>query len=125
MLMDRRRFGGGVARASIVAPLGRAQLAAKVPRVGVLAVVPFESPEMQAIVDAFRKGLRELGYVEGQSIVIEFRSARGKFEQLPSMASELVRLKVDVIVVGTTAVARAAQQVTTTIPIVAIGMGVL
>ena len=121
--MDRRRFVGGVALGFAVAPFAGAQSAARIPRVGVLAVVPFESPEMQAILDAFRKGLRELGYVEGQNIAIEYRSASGKFEQLPNMASELVCLKVDVIVVGTTAVARAAQQVTTTIPIVATGMG--
>jgi putative tryptophan/tyrosine transport system substrate-binding protein len=66
----------------------------------------------------FRQGLRELGYVEGQNIVIECRSVEGKFDRVPDLVAELVGLKVDVIVVASSSVARAAKKVTTTIPIV-------
>jgi ABC-type uncharacterized transport system substrate-binding protein len=121
--MDRRKFLGRYALGFVVAPLvAHAQQAAKVPRVGFLTVPANESPEMQALRDAFLFGMRERGYVEGQNIVIEYRSAGGKFEQLAGLANELVRLKVDVICVGTTQAARAAQQVTTTTPIVAFAM---
>jgi putative ABC transport system substrate-binding protein len=60
-------------------------------------------------VEAFRQGLRELGYVEGQNLVIEYRYAEGSQERLPNLAAELVRLKVDVIVAGGAAATRAAQ----------------
>jgi putative ABC transport system substrate-binding protein len=70
--------------------------------------------------EAFKKGLREVGYVEGQNIGIEVRSAEGKPDRLPTVASELVRLKVDVILTSTTPAIQAAKQATTTIPIVAI-----
>ncbi len=69
-------------------------------------------------VDALRAGLRELGYVEGKNLVIEFRWAEGMYDRLPALAAELVRLKVDVVVTGGTPGTRAAQQATTTIPIV-------
>jgi putative ABC transport system substrate-binding protein len=122
--MDRRTFVGGVALGSVVAPFSvHAQQAANVARVGLLTGLPLESPESQALLDAFRQGLRERGYVEGQNIVIEYRSAGWKFERIPDLASELVRLKVDVIAVGSTEVARAVRQVTTTVPIVASAMG--
>ncbi len=75
------------------------------------------------MLEAFRQGLRERGYVEGQNIVIEYRSADGKIERFARLATELVRLKVDLIVAGNTPMARAAQQATTTIPIVAGAMG--
>jgi putative ABC transport system substrate-binding protein len=68
--------------------------------------------------DAFRQGLRELGYVEGKNIVIEFRSAEAKLDHLPALAAELVRLKVDVIVTGGPVPTRSAKQATSTIPIV-------
>jgi ABC-type uncharacterized transport system substrate-binding protein len=71
----------------------------------------------------FRQGLREHGYVEGQNVVIEFRTAEGKIERFPDLARELVRLKVDLIVAGTTPAARGARQATTTVPIVAFAMG--
>jgi putative tryptophan/tyrosine transport system substrate-binding protein len=121
--MDRRRFVGGIALGFVVAPLTtHAQQLARVPRIGLLAVPSFESPEMQMLLNAFREGLRERGYVERQNIVIEYRSGDGRFEQLPGLARELSQLNVDVIVVGTSQVARTVQQATTTIPIVAIGM---
>jgi putative ABC transport system substrate-binding protein len=68
--------------------------------------------------EAFRQGLRDLGYVEGRNVVIEDRDAEGKFERLPALAAELVALKVDIIVAPNTAAALAAQQATKTIPIV-------
>ncbi len=87
----------------------------KVPRIGILWPSPISV--IAHNLEAFRQGLRELGYVEGQNIAIEFRSAEGKWERLPDLAAELVRLKVDVIVANTPA-ALAAKQATRTIPIV-------
>ena len=75
------------------------------------------------VLDAFRQGLRERGYVEGQNIVIEYRAADGKIERFPGLATELIRLKVDLIVAGNTPAARAVQQATTTIPLVVAAMG--
>src|SRR5215208_2516929 len=69
-------------------------------------------------VDSFRQGLRELGYVEGKNIVIEWRYADGKSDRLPGLAAELVRLKVDIIVSAAPPTTRAAKQATATIPIV-------
>ena len=68
--------------------------------------------------DAFRQGLRDLGYSEGKNIIIEYRYAEGRFERLPALAEELVRLNVDIIVTDTAASARAAKKATSTIPIV-------
>jgi len=68
--------------------------------------------------EAFREGLRELGYIEGKNIIIEYRYAEGRFERLPALAEELARLKVEIIVADTSTSARAAKKVTTTIPIV-------
>ena len=73
---------------------------------------------MSARTEAFRQGLRELGYVEGKTIVIEWRSAEGQLDRLPSLAAELVRLKVDVIVTGGPLATRPAKAATVTIPIV-------
>jgi putative ABC transport system substrate-binding protein len=75
-----------------------AQQPAKVPRIGYLVISSLSGSESRA--EAFRQGLRELGYVEGKNIVIEWRSADGKRERGPTLAEELVRLKVDVIVTG-------------------------
>ncbi len=104
-------------------PTANAQQPSKVARIGFLLTGSLESPEMRVGLYAFRQGLRERGYVEGQNIVIEVRGADGKIERLPGLASELVRLKVDLIVAGGYASGRAAQQATTTIPIVAVAMG--
>jgi len=94
-----------------------AQQPAKVPRIiGFLGVT---SPStISARVEALRQGLRELGYEEGKNIVIEYRWAEGKFDRLPDLAGELVRLKVEVIVTGGPADTRAAKEATNTIPIV-------
>jgi putative ABC transport system substrate-binding protein len=93
-----------------------AQQPAKVPRIGYLGAAP--SSANLARVQAFRQGLLELGYVEGKNIVIEYRYADGKRDRLPSLAGELVRLKVDVIVSGGSSVTGPAKEATVTIPIV-------
>ena len=93
-----------------------AQQPKKVPRIGFLSGV---SPSViSARLDAFRQGLRELGYVEGKNIVIEWRYAEGKLDRLPAFAAEVVRLKVDVIVTTGPSTTRSAKQATATIPIV-------
>ncbi len=96
-----------------------AQRAATLSRVGVLS--PFIGPS-DPFVRFFRQGLRDLGYVEGQTIVLEYRSADGVADRLPSLAAELVRLKVDAIVTTTPPGAQAAKQATTTIPVVLAGV---
>ena len=102
----------------LVAPFtADAQQATKVYRIGRLMAGSLPSGPDQAVED-FRQGLRDLGYVEGQNLVIEERYAEGRAEQLPSLAAELVRLKVDVIVAGGTAAIRAAQHASRTLPIV-------
>jgi putative ABC transport system substrate-binding protein len=99
-----------------VAVIAEAQQPKKVPRIGYLSA-DFLSA-MSARADAFRQGLRELGYVEGKNIVIEWRNTEGKLDRLPALAAELVRLKVDVIVTGGSGATRAANEATSTIPIV-------
>ena len=122
-MTTRRQFIGALA-GGLVAPLAaEAQQAAKVARIGFLLFGPLDSPETRQLIETYRQGLRERGYVEGQNIVIEYRSADGKLDRLPGLATELARLKVDLIVAGNTPMARAAQQATTTIPIVAPAMG--
>ena len=102
-----------------LAPLAAAaQPPAKVPRIGVLTT----ASSISHLLQAFRQGLAELGYAEGRNIVLEYRSAEGNAERLPDLAAELARLKVDVIVAGGTPGTQAAQQATTTIPIVMIGV---
>jgi putative ABC transport system substrate-binding protein len=93
-----------------------AQQPAKIPRIGFLSSL---SPAVVSDrMEAFRQGLRELGYAEGKNIVIEYRYAEGKTERLPELAAELVRLKVDVIITGGPSVNRFAKEATHTIPIV-------
>src|SRR5215471_19740117 len=95
----------------------------KVPRLGLLALPSFEIPTVQVLLDAFHQGLRENGYNEGKNILVEYRSALGKFEDLPRLARELVELEVDIIALGAGRLARIARQATTTIPIVAATLG--
>jgi putative tryptophan/tyrosine transport system substrate-binding protein len=117
--MRRREFmtalGGAVAWPLAAAMPAAAQQGAKIARVGVLT--PEESDKTPAFV-AFRDGLRDLGYVEGKSIVLDFRLAKGHNERLSGFAKELVQIPVDVIVAGGTTAVRAAAEVTQTIPIV-------
>ena len=113
--MDRRAFiFGGVA--ALAAPLAaEGQRAGKVPKIGLLQ----PGPRPPAWVEAFRQGLRERGYIEGQNIVIEHRLARDLNEQAP-LAAELARLKVNVIFTWSTPATLAVQRATGTIPVVAI-----
>jgi putative ABC transport system substrate-binding protein len=96
--------------------LAEAQQPKKVPRIGFLFGLSLA--DHASNIDVFRGGLRELGYVEGKNIFIEYRAAEGKLDRLPPLADELVRLKVDVIVAISTSAATAAKNATKTIPIV-------
>jgi putative ABC transport system substrate-binding protein len=101
----------------LLAPLAvDAQQAKKIPRIGFLESGGAE--RMKSRLAAFQQGLQELGYLEGKNIVVEQRYASGKFETLPELAAELIRLNVDVILAGGAPAAHAAKKITTTIPIV-------
>jgi putative ABC transport system substrate-binding protein len=114
--MRRRKFITLLGGAAVAWPLSaRAQRPAKLVRVGIIDDAP--------IWDHFRQGLREAGYIEGQNLAIEYRSAEGQPDRLAAAARELVGIPVDVIAVSGTAATRAAQQATTTIPIVMIAIG--
>jgi putative ABC transport system substrate-binding protein len=93
-----------------------AQQPTKVPRIGYLTASSLSAQSDR--IEALRQGLRELGYVEGKNIVIEWRSGEGKIDRLPALAAELVRLKVNVIVTAGSNLTRAAKEATTTIPII-------
>jgi len=99
-----------------VAVIAEAQQPTKIPRIGYLSGSPPSTAP--ARLKAFRQGLSELGYVEGKNIVIELRYAEGKFDRLPALAAELVRLKVDIIVTAGPQTTRPAKQAISTIPIV-------
>ena len=115
-MIDRRVFIGTLAGGLLVAPLAaQAQQAAKIARIGYLTSDAAAPPRLR---EAFLQGLRDLGYVEGRNLVIEYRFAEGKFERLPALAAELVALKVDVILAPTPPNAQAAMLATRTIPIV-------
>jgi len=113
----RRELISLLGGAAIAWPLGaaRAQQPTKLPVVGALVIGNIDPTEFWR---EFRQGLRDLGYVEGQNIRFEFRSAQGRLDRLPELAAELVRLKVDVIVTWFTPTALAAKQATHEIPIV-------
>jgi putative ABC transport system substrate-binding protein len=107
----------------LVAPLApEAQQATKVHRIGVLLGGTYQRGT-NPLLEAFLEEMRALGYVEGQHLVMEYRGAAGQFERLPDLAAELVRLKVDVLMVGFTPGALAAKHATTTIPIVMVTVG--
>ena len=93
-----------------------AQRPKSIPRIGYLNIPPRSANATR--IDSFRQGLRELGYIEGENIVIEWRSAEGKLDRLPALVAELVHLKVDVIVSAGPAPTRSAREATKTIPIV-------
>jgi putative ABC transport system substrate-binding protein len=123
--IDRRAFLGGLVLIVLAAPLtAEGQPATKIPRIGYLSIghgpsATSPSGSRQSVgLDAFRQGLRELGYVEGQNILVEYRYADGRADRLPALAAELVGLRVDLIVaIGNRAVS-AARQGSSTIPIV-------
>jgi putative ABC transport system substrate-binding protein len=115
--VDRRTFLGALTGSLLTAPLAaEAQQPGRTPRIGVLA-------NRSPLWDAFRDGLRELGYVEGQTVALEYRWAEGNDQRLPGMAAELVKLKVDVIMTWGTPAALAAKNATRTIPIVMAASG--
>jgi ABC-type uncharacterized transport system substrate-binding protein len=121
--MDRRMFISALGGGLLAMPLAaEAQEAGKLPRVGIIVPVEPASPT-EPNVAAFRQEMRSLGYVEGQNIAIEYRYAHGRDELYPQLAADLIRLKVDVMVVGSWQPALAAKKLTQTIPIVGIGMG--
>ena len=114
--MNRRTFITVSAVGLFAAPLAAEAQAGKVYRIGFLGAASLSQYANQ--IDGMRLGLRDLGYVEGRNVVIEYRWAEGKYERLPDLAAELVRLKVDLIVTHGTPGAQAAKSATATIPIV-------
>ena len=117
--IQNRKWAGPFATVIALTACGaivEAQQPGKLYRIGYLTGNPRAANSER--IEAFRQGLRELGYIEGKNIVIEWRSADGKLEQLPGLASELVRLHVDVIVTGGPSATRPAKEATATIPIV-------
>jgi putative ABC transport system substrate-binding protein len=115
--VNRRAFIILIGGAAVMSPLAaRAQQAGKLWRICYLSAVSRESSSRSYA--ALQQGMRELGYVEGNDFVLEWRSVEGKYERFPEIIGELVRLKVDVFVTGVTAALPALQRATTTIPIV-------
>jgi len=116
-----RRIGLAVVLAislTLASLFAEAQQPGKLPRLGYLSLLSDADSTFRPLRNAFREGLREHGYIEGQTITIDWRFADGSRDQLPHLAAELVSLKVDLIFAETTPAARAATQATTTIPIV-------
>jgi len=114
--IGRRELLAALGGAAAAWPLvGRAQKGAKIPRIGIIDDEP--------LWDSFRQGLRDLGYIENQNIAIEYRSAESKVDRLAQAARELVSLPVNIVVVFGSTEARAAQQATSTVPIVMIAIG--
>src|SRR5207249_9329572 len=109
-------LGLSVIATVLVVAVVEAQQAGKVPRIGFLD--PSTAAGSAVLVEAFRQELRKLGWIEGKNIAIEYRFAEQKNERVPELAADLVRLKVDLIVVAGTRPALAAKSATTTIPIV-------
>lgn len=119
--MNRRTFLWGLTLGTLSAPLGgEAQPAEKVARIGVLAV---STAAFASRIEAFRKGLRDHGYVEGRNLVYVYRYAEGKLDRLPDLAADLVALKVDIIMTASPPAVRAAQKATSTIPIIFAAVG--
>jgi len=118
--MNRRSFVGTLGLGLLAAPLAAnaQQVGQKVPHIGILTLQKFSDPNLPDFWGAFRQGLRDLGYVEGRNITLEYRSAEGKLERLSDLAAELVRLNVDIIISASTPATAAAKKATTTIPII-------
>jgi putative ABC transport system substrate-binding protein len=121
--VKRREFITLLGGAAVWPLAARAQQPKKVTQIGFLATGSLELPESLVMINAFRQGLRELSYVEGENVLVEYRTADSRIERFVDQASELVRLKVDIIVASNTPAARAAQQATDTIPIIVPVMG--
>src|SRR5256885_7329919 len=118
-MTTRRELLIAFGRVALAAPLAcfAQQQRSKVARIGLLDPTSTSASTYAIRLEALIAGLRELGYVEGKNIIIEYRGAEGKYERLPGLAAELVQMKVDVIVAVGPAV-QAARQATTTLPIV-------
>lgn len=119
--MKRREFVALLGGAVAFARPARAQQAAKVPRIGFLGN---STAALEAnLVEPFREGLRDLGYVEGRNILIEYRWAEGQYERFPTLIAELIALKVDVIVTAGTPASVAVKKATTSVPVVMVAVG--
>ena len=120
---NRRKLVIALGAGALITPLASysQQPTSRMRRIGFLGTTSAASIEKRLV--AFRSGMRELGYVEGENLVIEFRWAEGKFDRLPELAAELVRLKVELIVTASTPGVLAAKQATTAIPIVMAAQG--
>jgi putative ABC transport system substrate-binding protein len=117
--VNRRPFLAGALASLLARPLtGQTQQTGKVYRLGILGNIPLTDPEGARVWGALIQGLRELGYVEGQNLIVEHLSTKGRAERVPALAAELVRWKPDVIVAPNNLHARAARETTQTIPIV-------
>ena len=122
-MISRRRVVFALGASALAAPFASFAQQRKVWRVGFLAQGRVEFVDSDYMYGPFTQGMRELGYVVGKNLVIEWRSAEGRAERLPELAAELVRLKVDVLATLGTPAALAAQKATTAIPIVMITVG--
>jgi len=122
MMITRAAFAVVLILGLLAAPLAAAaQPPAKIPRIGYLG--PTSSSAGARLLESFRQGLRELGYVEGQNIFVDYRWAEGMPDRFPALAAELIQLRVDAIVTYNNAAVAALQQATRTIPIVVANMG--
>src|SRR6266849_4178529 len=118
-MMNRRRFLQTVSTSLLGAPVvAEAQRGGKIPKLCFLTFDPGTAQSPSPRFEAFFQGLRDLGYVDGQTITIDYLSADGRGERFPALAAECLRLKADVVVVTTTPAAQAAKKATRTIPIV-------
>src|SRR5262245_64004568 len=116
--MKRREFFVLLGGAAAALPLpANAQPSAKIPRIGLMVTGSLESPEARVQLDAFRQGLRQLGYTEDRNIAIEYRGADARIERFPTLAAELVRLKVDLIFSANTPDVIALRNTKTSLPI--------
>ncbi len=120
-LLNRRKLLAALGGATAWPLAARAQQGGKIYRIGILEPLP--ATRNTANLDGLRKGLRNLGYVEGQNLVIEYRSADGRALRFPDLASELVGLNVDLILARGTPATTAVQNATGTIPVVMVTMG--
>src|SRR5688572_20410776 len=119
-MMDRRAFLGSLGFGVLAAPMAaEGQSTVKIPSIGVLVFTSMT----RTFQDEFRQGLRDHGYIEGQNVVVEWRTAEGQTDRAKALAAELVRLRVDVIVAVNTPAVQAAANATSTIPIVMASAG--
>jgi putative ABC transport system substrate-binding protein len=115
--MDRRRFLAGTGAVLLASPLAvEAQQPGKVYRIGMM--IGSSLSTSAHLVEAFRQGMRELGWVEGKNVELEIRAADGKFERFPAIVAELLHLRVDIIVAPTMLATKAAKNATSTVPII-------